>query len=354
MSFETSKLEVVASALYLADRPDVLAKTLNSGLNGNRVLRAVVSVDDSVVIETRFKPEDSFSEKFRISPAGKILPIDWTGSKPKVGSKILKSLENAISLEAVAAAEALAVPETDDMMKIVKAADFALDFSGDKADLGKLEVGAHMQTNAYVMDAIFDVAPAELLAAKMGKFNGLNVGFKAVDGDIVMVNRDGLRLATMSAERRNNGAVSIVAEATMTRVFQSSILALNASLDLISKLEQRRKEARETQEALWAEREAQRAAVRKQQAQDRINAYAVKEGETFTVRVRDYEGDILTTLIAERDLTAKDFLDILELRYDGLVREHPGREFYVTTRTIDEIEKDLKEVEKDEGGLAPF
>lgn len=353
MSFETSKLEVVASALYLAGRPDVLAKTLNNGLNGNRVLRAAVAVDDSVVIETRFKPEDTFSEKFCISLTGKILPIDWTGSKPKAGSKIIKSLENAVSLEAVAAAEALAVRETDDMMKIMKAADSAL-ARLDKADLGKLGVGAHMQTNAYVMDAIFDVAPAELLAANMGKFNGPNVGFKAVDGDIVMVNGDGLRLATMSAERRNNGAVSIVAEATMTRVFQSSILALNASIDLVSKLSQRRKEARETQEALWAEQAAQRAAVRKQQAQDRINAYAVKEGETFTVRVRDYEGDILRTLIAERDLTAKDFLDILELRYDGLVREHPGREFYVTTRTIDEIEKDLKEVENDEGGPAPF
>lgn len=345
-----SRLEKVATALYAADRADVLANAINAGLNGNRIYRAENRDGTVVIIKTPIGGEPG--DIGEITKDGVLLGEDQT----PVSSNFSKLIENSIPLSAVAEIESRTVPATRALMAFVGRIEHATDLLTNKGNLSALQSGKELEHNRSTLEAALQVTDISTIAEKMNSLASDQIEVVASQDELVLQDMSGNRLASISSKK--SYAVNITADFAMTAAFRTAILQIDAETELVSKVKDARKMMRATEKAAMEERRAEGRRQRQLETLDKarsmVDKFSVSAGQMFVLKQETFHEDhghiwINTTMIAEKDLDARDFVEILNFRTQGLVRIEGDKEFHIHSWTAGELQAALDLLEDDAG-----
>ena len=337
-----NRLETVASALYAVNRADVLVDVINAGLNGNRVYRAENRNGTVYVMKTNQKGNPEISAQ--ITDEGRLVNAD----KSPVGAKFAESIENAVPLSAVIEVESRTVPATRALAGLIEQANHVMDQTDNKVSLGVIESGKDLDGNRHTLKAVSKFADIGVIADRMNRFTGDAIEVVDIDDAIVLRDAAGNRLASLSPAKAE--AINITAESAMTVAFRTVLTQLDAETGLAAKMSENRKEVRAEEQALAQARLAERQKARRQAEVDKATAlvdeFRVSAGETFVLKREDWHEDHgwvwnEAVMIAEKDLDAKDFLEVLNYRTEGLARTVSGKELYIHDRTKNDLQAAL-------------
>lgn len=346
----TSRLKTLAQAL--ASDPKTLSDALNLGLNGNKVLKTSV-LNGDVVIMSRQKPEDAFVLSAFITKDGDISPVE---EKTQPGKKMVSLFEKAVRTSVLAAAESRTVPSSSDMMKVLGATDFVMKDEVGLRRLGQIGINISKDKAEYAVRDVSKLVSPQMIVHRMARFNTGAITFNLIDTDIVMLDKDGKRLASLYTQGHKYGTyVNHTAKETINTVFCAAIMGLDANLDLVSIA----KTARESQRKMWELQQRERAAAQEHKriiaAQAHADSFFVPAGSTFLMSGEyDWDGgyEFQTHFKALRDLKAEDFVALMEGETEGLVETVYLHDFRNTQGALTRL-KDALETLKGEKDADP-
>lgn len=340
-----TRLETVASALYAVGRPDVLADTINTGLNGNRRSRAVVE-DGVVQILRRAKGETDFSPFAQISREG---AVEILGGGRRA-DKFAAHLNSAIPMSAVESVESYAKPRISEISAGLRHAHARLDAQPlGKSRLGQIGVYKDVDSNAHALAHLSRFIPLTRIAEEMTKFFPAPVFVRAEEKALSLQDGDGIVLAHIGPRSDPGDKVSITGQEAINAAFRAAIVSLDAEMDLTLRVAETRKAAKAEAQARWKAELDALGRTETERAQKFLDGLSVRAGDVFVLVRDDYHEDhgrveIRETLIAERDLTAEDIADVLEFRRDGLARPVGGKELHLNISDTDRIREALARV----------